>query len=266
MRKFTTIVILIYCYIVTLTVVVAQTTTPTPSVKLSPTPSAAPSVLENIKEKVQERIEEINDKAKKRAFWGTLQEISGTTLIINGPRGDKRIKTDETTKFVDQSKKEIKITDLEIGNFLICLGYWKENGTLDGKRIIVLKSAPKTTSKRMAIHGKVNEIVKEESILSLTSGKDNQNTLEVKFTSKTVITKKVDGKIKKILFEAISIGDRITCVATKESDSNGFTAKICHVIPGLALGQEKTTPTPSGKLTPTPTKKLTPTPTEATTP
>lgn len=252
MKKITLIVTLLYCYIATLMIAVAQTSTPTST-----------ATAQDIQDKVQARIEEINNTAKKRAFWGTLTEINGTTLSINGPRGDKRIKTDGTTVFVDSAKKTIKITDLEIGNFLISLGYWKENGTLDGKRVIVLKAAPKPAIKRMAINGKVNEIVKGENVLSLTSGKENQNTYEVAFTNKTVITKKVDGVIKKVLFSAIAVGDRIVIVATKETDNNGYTAKIAHVIPGLALGQEKTvTPTPSAKLTPTPTKKPSPTPTE----
>lgn len=260
MRKITLIITLLYCYLATLALTSAQT--PTVKSNLTPTPTSSVT-QEDIKEKVQARIEEINDKAKKRAFWGTLKEINGTTLIISGPRGDKRIKTDETTVFVDSAKKTIKISDLEIGNFLIAMGFWKENGTLEGKRIIVLKTAPKPAIKRNAISGKVNEIIKDEKILSLTTGKDNQNTLEVQFNSKTVITKKVDGKIKKVTFDAISVGDRIVIVATKVTEGNGYTAKIAHIIPGLALGQEKSlTPTPSTKLTPIPTKKLSPTPTE----
>jgi len=259
MKYIALIATLLYCYVATLTLTSAQT--PTVKSTLTPTPTSTAS-SEDIKEKVQARIEEINDKAKKRAFWGTLKEINGTTLVISGPRGEKRIKTDDTTKFVDSAKKEIKITDLEIGNFVISLGFWKENGTLEGKRVLVLKTAPKPAIKRNALSGKVNEIVKEEKVLSLTSGKDNQNTLEVQFNSKTVITKKVDGKIKKVLFSAITVGDRIVIVATKETDNNGFTAKIAHIIPGLATGQNKVTPTPSTKLTPTPTKKLTPTPTK----
>lgn len=253
MRKITLIVILLYCYIATLTMATAQT--PTAKATVTPTPTST-TTSEEIKEKVQARIEEINDKAKKRAFWGTLEEINGTTLIISGPKGEKRIKTDETTVFVNSAKKTIKITDLEIGNFLIAMGYWKENGTLEGKRVIVLKAAPKPAIKRNAISGKVNEIVKGESVISITSGKDNQTTYEVTFTGKTVITKKVDGKIKKVTFDAIAVGDRIVIVATKVTEGNGFTAKIAHIIPGLV------TPTPSAKLTPTPTKKLSPTPTE----
>jgi hypothetical protein len=228
----------------------------------TPTDTPTPTASQEIKEKVQERIDQIKENAKKKAFWGTLKSINDTTLVLDGPKGEKRIKTDDTTIFVDSAKKTIKISDLEIGNFIIAMGFWTENGTLQGKRISVLKTAPKPVPVRIAFMGKVTDIVSDESILSITQTKKDGLTYEVSVTSKTVLTKKVDGSVKKVLFSALSTGDMVVVIGLKEKENNAVTAKIIHVIPLFSIS----TPTPTDKLTPTPTKKATPTPTTVPTP
>lgn len=249
MKKIIIITTLLCCYISTLTIVFAQTPTNTP----------VPTTSQEIKDKVQERIDQIKEDAQKKAFWGTLKAINDTTLVLEGPRGEKRIKTDSTTKFVDSAKREVKFSDLEIGNFIIAMGFWKENGTLEGKRILVLAQAPKPTPLRIAFMGMVTDIVKDENILSVTQIKKDGLTYEVSVTSKTILTKKVDGSIKKVLFGAIATSDRLVVIGLKEKENNAVTAKIIHVIPSSS----SQTSTPSIKLTPTPSLKptLTPTPT-----
>lgn len=241
MKKIIIITTLLCCYISTLTIVFAQTPTNTP----------VPTTSQEIKDKVQERIDQIKEDAQKKAFWGTLKAINDTTLVLEGPRGEKRIKTDSTTKFVDSTKKEVKFSDLEIGNFIIAMGFWKENGTLEGKRIIVLKTSPKPAPVRIAFMGKVSEIVKDEKILSITQTKKDGITYEVSVTSKTVLTKKVDGNIKKVLFEAIAAGDQLVVIGLKEKENNAVTAKIIHVIPSASSLTPTLSPKPT--LTPTPT-------------
>jgi hypothetical protein len=211
----------------------------------TPTNTPAPTASEEIKEKVQERIDQIKENAQKKAFWGTLKAINDTTLVLEGPRGEKRIKTDDTTLFVNASKKTIKITDLEIGNFVIAMGFWTENGTLQGKRLSVLTTSPKPAPARIAFMGKVTDIVADQNILSITQTKKDGLTYEVSVTSKSMLTKKVDGSIKKVLFGTIATNDRVVVIGIKEKDNNAVTAKIIHVIPGNTTGSEKSvTPTP----------------------
>lgn len=220
-------------------------------------------VRQDIKEKVQERIEQISQQAKTKAFFGTLKEINTTTLIIEGPKGERRIKTDESTQFVNPSKKTLKLTDLEIGNFIIAMGFWKENGTLEGKRVVVLPQEPKKPAPRIAFMGKITDISKDEKILSVTEIKKDGITYEVKVNDKTMLlTKQTDGKINKVSFESLALGDRLVIIGLKEKENNAVTAKIIHVIPLSSAS----TPTPTIKLTPTPTQKLTPTPMPTRTP
>lgn len=254
------IFILILLFIFSTTMAVAQTT-PTP--KASPTP--AEDRLQEIKERVEERLQEIREKGQKKAVWGTLKQISNSTLILDTSRGERRVKTTKETK-VSLDKKEVKLTDLGIGNFIIALGSLDANDNFVAKQILAYTKPPKPATVRQAIYGKVTDISTEEKVLTITHPKKPNVVYEVKVTSSTVITKKVDGKIKKVNFEAIVIGDRIVCVAVKDKDSSTFTAKIIHVIPGKAVGLEKITPTPTTagttKTSPTPTKKPTLTPAE----
>ncbi len=237
----------LYCILHTSTVV-AQSPTPTKQVALQPTPT----VGEDIKEKVKERIESIKLQSQKRAFWGIFKKRVDTTLILETVQGEKRIKTDDKTVFVNATKKQIKITDLEIDNFIIALGYWQENGTLTAKRVIVLTKAPKPAPQRQIVFGRVSQIDKNKKILAITHPKKKTIT-EIKVESSTIITKKVDGSIKKVVFAAINIGDRLVAITTKKTTEEILTAKIIHVVPGLAEGQTTPTPTPrptSGEIFP----------------
>jgi len=222
----------------------------------TPTPKATESAEisnEEIKEKIQERIEQVKKESKKRAFWGILKEITNSTLILtNDSRGEKIIKTGINTQFLKTGGKEIKITDLEIGNFIIALGYWQENGTLEGKKIISSTETPKAALRRYAIYGKISDISKEEKVLSVIHPIKSEIVYEVKITEKTIITEKTEEeKIKKVDFTKLAIDKRIVAVGTREKGSGTLTAKIIHIIPEKTNLPEKNTPTPESK-TPTP--------------
>lgn len=225
----------------------------------SPTPeegTATPpvQVQDEIKEQVQQRIEGIRQAVKKRAFWGTLKEITNSTLVLDSPRGERRVLTDKDTKFFGAGKEQIKFEDLEIDNFIIAMGYLNENGTLTAKRIIALKTPPKPAIKRHAVYGKVSDIDEDDKILTLSHLK-TETTFKVQVVSSTIITKKVEGEMKKVVFGAIEIGDRIVAIGTREKEGGILTAKIIHVIPGKAEGLEKITPTPTVSPTPAETEE-----------
>lgn len=222
--------------------------TPTPDEEETPTEK-----VQEIRQKAQERVLELKQQAKKRAFWGTLAEITNSTLILETPRGERRVKTDQDTEFF-LGKTEIDFEDLEIDNFIIAMGYLDESGTLLTKRIISLKTPPKPAIKRHAVYGKVTDISADEKILAVTHPK-KEVTYEVQVTSKTIITKKVEGKMTKVTFADIEMGDRVVAIGTKEEENETITARIIHVIPGKAIGLEEVIPTPTEEeeAEPTPT-------------
>lgn len=243
------ILVLTFAFLILAAPVIAQT--PTPEEEATP-----PGRVQEIREQAKEKVMALRATAKKRAYWGNLTEVSNSTLILENPRGERRVKTDEDAKFF-LGKAEIAFEDLEIDNFIIAMGYVDENGTLQAKRIISLKKPPKPAVKRHAVYGKVSDISGDEKILALTHPKKDI-TYEVQVTGSTRITKRVEGKMKKVNFSAIEIGDRVVAIGTKEKESETIIARILHVIPGKAKGLEKITPTPveeEEETEPTPTEE-----------
>lgn len=218
---------------------------------------------QEINQRVQERLQKVENQVTTKAFWGTLKAMNDTTLTLDTSKGEQTIKTDDETVFVS-GKTPLKLSDLEIGKFLIVMGTTNADSLL-AKRILVLAKAPKPAPVRQAVFGKITDISTEEKVLVLTNPKNSGTTFQVKVTDKTVLTKTTAGAVKKVEFAALKIGDRVVAVGT---NGNGtLTAKIVHVIPGKAVGLEESIVTPtSGKTTPTPTKKPTQKPTPTPTP
>jgi hypothetical protein len=231
---------------------------PTPTVTLNPTPTLSVKLEEKIQEirdevkkKVREKIEETK-KGMKAAYFGEITAITESTLTITTFKGVSNVRIGMDTVIVGRGNKKIALKDLAIGDYIIAMGYIADNNLLDAKRIVVINK-PKVVAREVAF-GKVTDISADEKILTVKNEKKNLlYTIEV--TDKTTITKKVDGKVKKVKFADITKGDRLVAIGTPtENEEKIIVAKIIHIIPGLALGQEKLTTT----LTPKPTESPTP--------
>ncbi len=123
------------------------------------------------------------------------------------------------------------------------MGYLGESETLEAKRIVVI-SKPKPPF-RVVAFGRVTDISSEEKLLTVKNEKKGI-TYTIAVTDKTIITKKTDNKVQKVQFSAIEIGNRLVAVGTPtENENKLITAKIIHVIPGKALGQEKPSSSPT---------------------
>jgi hypothetical protein len=218
----------------------AQTSTPTDE-EISP----------EIKEKVQERIEAIEESAnRKAAYFGTITDVSNSTLTIESVRGERKIKTDEETIFLGDKGQAIKLDDLEIEDFIIALGYLESDSYLLGKRISVLAEEPEPVEPKEAVYGEVADISEEEEVISLSSLKD-ETTYEIDVISKTTIEKKVGEKTEEIKFEEIEIGDRLAAVGIKENGNGTISASVIYLIPaGAEATVEEITPAPKASPTP----------------
>ncbi len=211
----------------------------------TPTP-ADDEISPEIKEKVQERIEAIQESgSRKAAYFGTIADVSNSTLTIESEKGERKIKTDEETDLIGEKGQAIKLEDLEIDDFIIALGYLETDGLLLGKRISVLAEEPEPAETREAVYGEVADISGEEEVISLSSLKD-EVTYEIDVTSKTTIEKKVDDKTEEIDFDEIEIGDRLAAVGIKKNDNGTITASVIYLIPaGAETAEEELTPTPT---------------------
>jgi len=199
-------------------------------------------IREAVREKVRERVEEAQ-QGIPRAYFGKIKQIGSQEFTLETRREEIQVTVSAETKFIGNNKQNLEFKDLKVGDYCIAMGYLKESEILEAKRIVIIPK-PKPPV-RITAFGKVTDISSEEKILTVKNEKRGL-TYTVSTNEKTVITKKVDTRIEKVDFSAIKIGDRVIVVGTrKENEEKIINAKIIHVIPGKALGQEKTTPTPS---------------------
>ena len=237
----------------------------------SPTPEISPTaeevsddkvqgIREAVKEKVREKLEEVQ-KGQKRAFVGEIKKISNSTLILTALQGEKQVTVSEETTIIDKDRKEIELDALEVGDYLIAMGYLEEADLLSAIRIVVTNEL-KLPDREVAF-GEVTDISAEEKILTVKNQKKG-TIYTVEATGTTKITKKIEGKVQEAKFADINEGDRLVAIGkATENEETIISAKIIHVIPGQAIGlteEEEPSPTPSPKATPTP--KTSPAPTE----
>lgn len=240
MKKFTICLILTICFLFFVNRVIAQS---------SPEPS--PSPTDEVTQKVQERMEKVLESAEeksKRAYVGTLKSISNSTLTIETRLGDFQIKVVTDAVILNQKREEIELGDLELGSKIIAMGFLNEQNVLEVKRILVIEKF-QTPAVEVAF-GIVTDISKDEKVLTVKHPK-KQTIYMVEVTNNTKITKKVEGKIQTVKFSDIKENDRLVAIGKPGlNEEKIITAKLIHVIPGKAVGQQSPSPTPV--ISPTP--------------
>jgi len=216
---------------------------------VSPTPEATDSAVQEIRDKVKEIVREKIEGAQqgqKAGFFGEISKITDSLLTIQTNQGEKQLNV-ATDAAILQNGKKATLEDLETGSFSIGMGYLEDTNLLDTKRLVVSKKTELPV--REVAFGQVTDISSEEEILTIKNEKKNLiYTIEI--DSKTVITKKMAGKVTKIKFADIVEDDKLVAVgAPSENEHKIITAKIIYVIPGFT---EEVSPTPTTKATPTP--------------
>lgn len=207
-------------------------------------------IREAVKEKVQEKIDTVQ-RGQKRAFVGKVDEIANSTLIMTDREGKKQAKVDEEAKIISEARKEIKLEDLEVGSWVIAMGYLEETDLLNTLRIVAVEE-PKPITREVAF-GKVTDI-SEEDVLTIKN-KRRELTYTIATNSKTKITQRANGKTEEVEFTSIQLDDRVVAVGTpSENEEKIITAKIIYVIPASptekSVAEESTpSPTPEDKET-----------------
>lgn len=101
------------------------------------------SSAEDITEKVKERLEkvakegEVLGESVKKAYVGTLQSLTQNTLNIKTADSTKQAAVTASAKIIGAKREALKIDDLEIGSFLIVMGYLTDKDVLDARRVVV---------------------------------------------------------------------------------------------------------------------------------
>ncbi len=214
------------------------------------TNAAAQDLRDKVKEIVREQIVQ-TQKGQKMAFFGEITDITDANLKIETNEGEKKLNVATDAAIISKTGKKMKISELVSGVFAIAMGYTEDSDLLGVRRLVLIEK-PKIIEKEAAF-GKVTDISSMEKVLTIKNEKQNL-IYTVEIDDKTLINKKVDGKIQKIKFETITKNDKIIAIGTpSENEHKIITAKTVYVT-------EENSPVPTEEKTATGTSSAKTTP------
>lgn len=166
----------------------------------SPSPSATPTVSEeevqnSLQERLKKAAQEKSEKAEsvlgaknKLAVVGKLSDVSNNTLTIRA-RGETNelVTTDGNTVFV-RNNKTVKREDIQIGDWVIAMGYRGDNGNsvVVAKRVVA-KDKQTEYPKRTAVRGIVKSVQANKKSFILESDEAQPVSYVVTIPSKSEI-------------------------------------------------------------------------------
>ncbi|HKY73839.1 MAG TPA: hypothetical protein VJ246_00835 [Patescibacteria group bacterium] len=188
----------------------AASPTPTPtSAKVSTssaktaTPSASqdPTVTQNIKDRIEKILDEKTESAKeqlrKRAYVGRVERVNTEFVTIKTLNGEQTIRLlpDMTMILSFPRLQAMQLQEMEIGGFVVVMGYLNQDDVLEARRILVA-ATPLFPPTKKVIVGTVSEITstkirvitrtQQEQLLSL-SKKTTYEDLEGEAVKRTDI-------------------------------------------------------------------------------
>lgn len=191
--------------------------------KKDATQSATP---DEIRKKVEEKLASASNKLI--SYIGIITDITQNSIQINKYATDESDKTSQIQQIsitadkttfgkIDKITKELKQTDLAIGDFIIAMGSTNGNHVLSAQRILV--TPPIKDNGRTVVFGKVTGLSKNKLTLGETV---------VEPESKVKVTKEVAGKVTNIKFGDITEGQSVIVVGVKTD--NSLKARVVRML------------------------------------
>jgi len=205
----------------------------------SSTPESQQSTDEadSIRNKVQQQVEQALNQAK--AFIGTITDIASSNLQIQSDSSEiLQVSTNSDTSFVQvgTTNKEIKSSDVAIGDYIIAMGYKDTNGVLTADRVLI-DSQPDDLG-RIFTFGTVTTTSKSQ--ISVTNPKI-ESEAQITTSASTHVYTFDEGKVGVSGLSKISEGDYIVAIST--NTKSGKFARSIFII--NILSTPGATPTPS---------------------
>jgi len=180
---------------------------------------------EVIQQKVKEKLQEIGQNEivinPKKAYLGTITEISDTTLKIDAKTKIYEFTISEDATFINLKQNKIKKTDLKVGQDVLVLSLSKDT-IVFAKRIIVVDPTKLQNNKNVTL-GKIADISTTTSILVLIPTNNKNRELQIKVDTKTEIITKDNKTVK---FTDLKKGQKIVCIYTNGQNSTYPALKI----------------------------------------
>lgn len=182
------------------------------------------NATDSVRDKVQQKVSQALKSPK--ALLGTVTDISENTLQIKSGSGEiEQLSVSSETSVVKTGKtpKEVKLTEVAIGDFIVAMGFKNGNGVLNTKRILI--SSPIESTNRRAIFAKVFEGGKKDIIFQIVKTEEDQKIVPDKNVSVFLLS---DGKTAKIKFADLKAEDTILALGV-DSDST-FSARTIFIV------------------------------------
>ncbi len=199
----------------------------------TPTDTSSSDSANAVRQKVQEKLNAVS--LNPTAALGTITDLTDNTIQIKLQTGEiQQISIDKNSAtFIKSTKgvtKEIKFSDVAIGDFIIAMGTKNGNGILHAKRVLI--TDPLKETKRQIIFGQATDLARLK--LTLKNPKDGKGVnMEPDDQIKIIDLANPDNPTNR--FSQIDEGDTIIGVGTKNDDT--FAARTVVLI--------KNGPTPS---------------------
>ncbi|HUW21719.1 MAG TPA: hypothetical protein VMW41_03530 [Candidatus Bathyarchaeia archaeon] len=202
----------------------------------SPEPTKDP-ISEQIRKEVQEKIKAETEplQDKKKAFFGEVTDLFNQTIVLQTFQGKRTATVDSETLIVDQNKKKLVFEDLEIGSFIITMGYSDTPEKLLTKRVVIADK-PKQEN-RIAVIGQITQIEKTGFILQTLQRNEEW---QVNWSKNSQIVQKVNEKNETIGKEMLEENDLV--VVTGLINDEKIEAKLVFL-----LTTKEISPTPEEK-------------------
>lgn len=205
-----------------------------PIVAVSPTPAepGPDEKIQEIRDAIKEKVSEIKEKIEKKAFVGTISQITDSTVTINNFRGKQRVRLLEQTVIIGTNKKEIKAADLAVEDKIIAMGALSENEILEAKRVVVIPPPKTIPSPKITFYGKISEINSKNSLIIVCSIKNLDNAQELKIDQNTLILPILPPKsTEKLKFKDLKENQKVIAIFLQAGEGKTPLAKTLFIIP-----------------------------------
>jgi hypothetical protein len=190
-------------------------------------PDANASGTSDIRAKVAQDV--ANTLSRPKAYIGTVTDITDSTIQIKTAISEiKQISLGASTSVINSvgpTAKQVKPTDIAIGDIIVAMGYIDGNSVLSAQRILV--TAPITEPKISIKEARLTAVAKK--ILSVNNVFDNTGD-SVKPDSKTDIETIKAGKMVSTKLGNLSAGDVIIYVVATDDKGVSSVRSIFQVL------------------------------------
>jgi hypothetical protein len=206
-------------------------TTLTITLSPSPTPTIKPDseiqkIRQVVQQKVQEKIREItqNDTDPKKAFLGTITQITDNLIKISTAEQIQEIVIDDTTLFFNQKSIKQKLADFKPGFEILVIGL-KDESKFTGKRIILV-DLKKLQNQNVIIFGKIVDASTTSPTLMVIPTNDKNVQYQITYDAKK--TEFINRKNEKISPDTFKKGQKVSIIALPDPKvtSNFVASKI----------------------------------------